>query len=212
MEKIERQHLKDTETFKGLIEYKFNPIKEELCDKLNIKKSIPLTVLEFSRNKKRGVLIHTYYDAMRDREDGGLYLEPKKITIHLLGIYKFINKFHIESITPELFIKVVEVILTHQLFHMHLFNKENAKKYRNEITGKINIDTLDTEKVCFTKVEEYYTKKGDFAALLLLEALWLAYRCDSEQISRDRFKYESRIMKYSFIEANKKLLEEKYLE
>lgn len=211
MKNLERYHLKNTESLKVLIEYKFNPIKEELCDGLKIKKYIPLDVLEFSKFKSHGDLAHIFYDALRDR-DQGLYLEPKKISLDLLGIYKFIKKFDIESITPELFIKAVEVILTHQLFHIHLFNKENAKKYRNKITGKINVGTLDTEKDCFAKVEEYYTKKGDIAALLILGPLWLAYRYDFGQISHDRFKYETRVMKYAFIEANQKLLEEKYLE
>lgn len=211
MKNLERSHLKHTESLGALIESKFNPIKEELCDQLKIKKYIPLVVSEFSYFKLHGDLAHIFYDALRDC-DHGLYLEPKKISLDLLGIYKFIKKFHIESITPELFIKVVEVILTHQLFHMHLFNKENAKKYINKNTGKIKVGTLDTEKDCFAKVEEYYTKKGDIAALLLLQPLWLAYRYDFGLISPDRLKYETRIMKHAFIEANQKLLEEKYLE
>lgn len=211
MKNLERSHLKHTESLKALIESKFNPIKEELCDGLKIKKYIPLDVLEFSRFKSHGDLAHIFYDALRDR-DNGLYLEPKKISLDLLGIYKFIKKFNIESITPELFIKVVEVILTHQLFHIHLFNKENAKKYINKITGKIKVGTLDTEKDCFAKVEEYYTKKGDITALLILEPLWLAFRYDSGLISRHEFEYETRIMKHAFIEASQKLLKENYLE
>jgi hypothetical protein len=211
MKNLERSHLKNTEPLKVLIESKFNPIKEELCDKLKIEKSVPLVLLQFAKYKSHGRLSHIFYDAVRD-DNRELYLEPKKISLNLIGIYKFIKNFNIENVTPELFVKLAEIILTHQLFHMHLFNKDNIKKYRDKITGKINVGTLETEQDCFTMVKDYYSKNGDVVALLLLEPLWLVYKYDFGQISKERFKYEAKLSKFAFIEASEKLVKEKYLE